>query len=478
MAPTTRRAAAAASQQDQSSQDDSVAAPKSKAGKAQPTGNEAPLSFFRYQLAPFALVTVLPALILLIVHTMMDPTLEASLLALFQALLTSQGRQEIFSRVLRPPATLEEVAVLACFFGFQLVMLTNLPGPMFNGPRAPSGHVPRYRENGLLHFAITLGMYYLVTHRLGLLTPGWVYDHIYEVMQILNIFGLVVSTVLYFKGLHAPSTPDCGSSGNLFLDFYWGTELYPRIGGIDLKQLLICRGGMVLWCLFAVSFLEKQAVFAGGWDHVNKGQLVSVSLCTIYIAKFFYWEKWYLHAADIAVDRFGYMLVWGTICFMPLIHTLQNLYLVDHAGIPLADWQAVLIFLGGITCTFLNWDSDTQRHRVRSANGDCLVWGSKPRIIWAEYTTADGKHHKNILLASGYNGLSRHFHYLPDIIQLILYALPAGFSRFLPWTYCFYLSYLLIDRTWRIDDKCLAKYGDAYKEYMKLVPYRLIPGVW
>jgi 7-dehydrocholesterol reductase len=329
----------------------------------------------------------------------------------------------------------------------------------------------------LLHFFVTVVTYLLVTQKLGLLSPGYVYDHLQPIMQILNGFGLILSTVLYFKGLRNPSTADSGSSGNLFLDFYWGTELYPRIAGVDLKQLFICRGGMVLWGIFAVSFLEKHAESVG-WDNVKKGQLFSVTLAVIYIAKFFFWERWYLHAADIAVDRFGWMLVWGTLCFMPLIHTLQNLYLVTHPGLDLADWQCALIFVGGITCTFLNWDSDTQRHRVRTAKGDCLVWGKKPTIIWATYTTGDGKTHKNLLLASGYNGLSRHFHYFPDIIQLVLYALPAGFSRFLPWTYCAYLTLLLVDRTWRIDDKCLAKYGDAYKKYMEMVPYRLIPYVW
>ncbi|KAI9033381.1 sterol delta-7-reductase [Hyaloraphidium curvatum] len=447
----------------------------SKSHAAPPSTNAA-MGFVRYFIGPLVLVTLLPGVILLVVYAMKE--LDGSIVALGSAMLDSGRRGAVLDRILSPPATLEELKVLAGFFLFQLAALNILPGPMFNGPTAPSGHTPSYRDNGLLHFAITLGAYYAVTRPLGLLEPGWVYDHIFEVMQILNLFGLAVSTVLYFKGLHYPSTKDSGTSGSFFLDFYWGTELYPRIAGVDLKQFLICRGGMVLWCLFAIGFLEKQVVLAGGWEHANRGQLVSVALAVIYIAKFFYWERWYLHAADIAVDRFGFMLVWGTLCFMPLIHTLQNFYLVTHRGLPLTDAQCNLIFVAGLICTFLNYDSDTQRHRVRSANGDCLVWGRKPVIIVADYVTADGKRRKNLLLCSGYNGLSRHFHYLPDIIQLVLYALPAGFERILPWTYAIYLTSLLVDRTWRIDDKCLAKYGQAYEQYMKLVPYRLIPYVW
>jgi hypothetical protein len=43
---------------------------------------------------------------------------------------------------------------------------------------------------------------------------------------------------------------------------------------------------------------------AGGcyWSWLPNRQLVSASLMVVHIAKFFYWEKWYLHAADIQVS--------------------------------------------------------------------------------------------------------------------------------------------------------------------------------
>ena len=70
------------------------------------------------------------------------------------------------------------------------------------------------------------------------------------------------------------------------------------------------------------------------------GQAVSVTLMTVYIAKFFWWERWYMHAADIQVDRLGFMMCWGPICFMPLVHTLQNLFMVRH-GTPFANFTTV-----------------------------------------------------------------------------------------------------------------------------------------
>ena len=41
-----------------------------------------------------------------------------------------------------------------------------------------------------------------------------------------------------------------------------------------------------------------------------------------------------------------------------------------------------------------------------------------------------------------------------------------------------YLTALLVDRTYRIDLRCAAKYGAAWERYCALVPHRLIPGVW
>ena len=77
-----------------------------------------------------------------------------------------------------------------------------------------------------------------------------------------------------------------------------------------------------------------------------------------------------------------------------------------------------------------------------------------------------------------YNGLARHFHYLPDIVNLALYCAPAGFSHLLPHTYFLYLTALLLDRTGRIDRRCRDKYGDAWTRYCAMVPHKLIPGVW
>jgi 7-dehydrocholesterol reductase len=46
------------------------------------------------------------------------------------------------------------------------------------------------------------------------------------------------------------------------------------------------------------------------------------------------------------------------------------------------------------------------------ANGKDLIWGQPPKAIEATYLSK-GKQRTSLLLASGWWGISRHFHYIP-----------------------------------------------------------------
>ena len=380
------------------------------------------------------------------------------------------------------------VKFLLVFTGVQLLLYKFVPGARFNGPQTENGHVPKYCDNGLVCFLMTNIIFYFLVVQMEIFPVTFIYDELIPLLTLLNFSSLVLCVFLYLKGLFFPSTQDHGSCGNFAIDMYWGTELYPQFLGIDLKQFVICRMGMVLWYFFAVSFffaaerdLRSKVSEPDYYGNIN-GQFASVALMSIYVFKFFCWEKWYLHAADIQVDRFGFMLCWGTLAFMPCIHTLQNLFMV-HNHTHMSNNVMCLYLIVGNTMTYLNYDSDTQRHKIRSKIEKCgpkgvVVWGKPVNYILAKYKTNDGEVHTSVLSVSGYNGLARHFHYLPDIINLFLYCSPAGFTNILPYMYFLYLTILLLDRTYRIDERCLQKYGNYWREYCAQVPYKLIPGLW
>ncbi|KAK1569492.1 ergosterol biosynthesis ERG4/ERG24, partial [Colletotrichum navitas] len=117
------------------------------------------------------------------------------------------------------------------------------------------------------------------------------------------------------------------------------------------------------------------------------------------------------------------------------------------------------------------------------------------------------------LLTGGWWGKSRHINYLGDWIQGQPFCLPTGIAGYqslsagsvssavpgvftmldgqevaqgaargwgIVFTY-FYLLYfgvLLIHREMRDDAACAEKYGDDWKEYKRLVRWRILPGVY
>jgi 7-dehydrocholesterol reductase len=115
---------------------------------------------------------------------------------------------------------------------------------------------------------------------------------------------------------------------------------------------------------------------------------------------------------------------------------------------------------------------------VRETQGKTMVWGRAPEIIRARYNTADGGEHESLLLASGWWGIARHFHYVPEITLALAWSLPAGFTHFVPYFYVTFLTILLTDRATRDDKRCRKKYGAYWDEYCRRVPWKIVPGLY
>lgn len=88
------------------------------------------------------------------------------------------------------------------------------------------------------------------------------------------------------------------------------------------------------------------------------------------------------------------------------------------------------------------------------------------------------------ILVSGWWGLSRHINYLGEIVQAVAVALPGCLVAqspllcLVPLLYPLYYLLLFVPRQVDDDAVCRAKYGAVWDEYVKLVPYRICPGVW
>jgi 7-dehydrocholesterol reductase len=361
------------------------------------------------------------------------------------------------------------------FIIYAIVMTALLPGKKYNGPITDSGHIPIYYDNGFIYYLVSLMIFAVLTIVLKLngLTPTYIYDHFEEFLSTVNTFAFLLCFTVMLKGKYLPSTDDHRSSTNWLTDFYRGIELYPRVCNIDIKLITNCRYGMLSWALLCVIFCLKAFELYGYTD----SSLVTCVLTLVYLTKFFWWESGYMKTMDIIVDRAGFYLCWGCLVWVSGLYTLPSYFLVTHP-IQLGPFLTLSILILGLLSIYINYDCDRQKLDVRAANGQCTIWGKPARIIRAKYRLLNGYQSESILIASGYWNLSRHFHYIPELSLAFLWSCPCGFNYVLPYIYFIFLFVLLMHRAHRDDQKCTNKYGTAWQQYCKLVPWKIWPGLY
>lgn len=379
--------------------------------------------------------------------------------------------------------------------------------PVKYGPITPKGARPDYIDNGMAHCFIFTTVFFALSDfskvfglqeyfsTVGMFELRIVFDLFPSIVLSLNVFGLIFCLFLFFKGSIAPSGPDNGSSGNgVIFDYYWGMELYPRIYGVDVKRFVNCRFSMTFWMLAGVCYLAATIGPDGAtsWNDIKPGLFYTALSQFIYLVKFFKWEIGYMRSIDIIVDRAGFYETWGCLVWVPSVYTLHSRLLVNSPN--QHSWTSAgwIFFVGTVGGVLLNFWADSQRQWFREADGKISIWGSPASAVRCKYTVRDSSSGKlvqreSLLLASGFWGTARHFQYLFELMAAWSWCLLAtNFSGeeedssngFLPLFYAVFLTILLIHRADRDEEKCLKKYGDGYRRYMELVPYKIIPGVY
>jgi 7-dehydrocholesterol reductase len=430
------------------------------------------MKFLRNNMGPLSLIVVCPPAAILFWYTAVN--LNGSFQALFNLFIKKGVISTIFS-IWSPVffGSKEAWMIISVFALFQLALMKLLPGKKVFGPVTKTGYSPEYKENGPLSFFVTLITYITCSVGLNWFSPTIIYDHFGQILGALCFFSFLFCFFLYFKGRYYPSTKDHSHTGNFIFDYYWGTELYPSILGWNIKQFTNCRFGMMAWPLICISFAFAQAKYFT----LSNSMLVSVGLQLIYVTKFFFWEKGYLRSLDIMHDRAGFYICWGCLVWVPSVYTSPALYLVNHSN-QLNPYIATTIFALGAIFILMNYFADRQRQLFREKNGDILIFGKKPNYTKATYKTEDGVERQSLLLASGFWGVARHFHYIPELLGALFWALPALFVSFYPYFYFCFLCILLFDRAVRDDERCLKKYNEGWKEHCRKVPYKIIPLIY
>ncbi|XP_065385488.1 delta(14)-sterol reductase TM7SF2 isoform X5 [Macaca fascicularis] len=243
---------------------------------------------------------------------------------------------------------------------------------------------------------------------------------------VATLTAFIFSLFLYMKAQVAPvsALAPGGISGNPIYDFFLGRELNPRICFFDFKYFCELRPGLI------------------GWEAI-------------------------LTTMDITHDGFGFMLAFGDIAWVPFTYSLQAQFLLRHPqplGLPMASAICLINAIG----YYIFRGANSQKNTFRKNPSD-------PRVAGLEtISTATGRK----LLVSGWWGMVRHPNYLGDLIMALAWSLPCGVSHLLPYFYLLYFTALLVHREARDERQCLQKYGLAWQEYCRRVPYRIVPYIY
>ena len=162
-------------------------------------------------------------------------------------------------------------------------------------------------------------------------------------------------------------------------------------------------------------------------------------------------------------------------CWVPGFYTLSSIYLADRP-FELSVCQVIGYLSVGLISIYVNYEVDYQKVLTRNSPRS-KIWGKQIKTLQVG---------NSIFCLSGWWGVSRHFHYISELLACLSWALPCGFDfnkiyelkTWLPYAYFIYLFILLFHRIYRDEQKCEKKYGVGYEQYKKLVPYRLIPYIF
>ncbi|CAK9207700.1 unnamed protein product [Sphagnum jensenii] len=375
---------------------------------------------------------------------------------------TAKLRSSVEACPLLGPPSISMLEVLVGYLGVVALLGVVLPGPSIAGAALEDKSRLTYKCNGLASLVVLIAGLG-VGIRTGHILPTVVAENGGQLCSTTLAFCLVMSVFVYLKGyLSQSKTASLRShvTGNILHDWWFGVQLNPDFLGLDLKFFWI-RTGMLGWFLINLSVAAKQFQNQGS---LSLSMALYQAFSAIYVLDYFWHEEAMTSTWDIIAEKFGFMLIFGDVVFIPFTFSIQGWWLLSHS-VKISKIAAALnlcIFLFGFA---IFRGANKQKHKFKQ-DSKVVIWGQTAKVIGGR------------LLASGYWGVARHCNYLGDILVAFSFSLPCGMSSPVPYFYPAYLFTLLIWRERRDEARCCEKYREVWQEYCKAVPWRIFPGIY
>jgi len=323
-----------------------------------------------------------------------------------------------------------------------------------------TGKPYRYRLNGLIVYWLTVSLW-VVACSSGLLAWDFFWTTRWESLAGACIVGLAFTAWIV---LQAPPT-----GKGLLADLFLGRLENPQWlnGRVDAKMWLYLVGATMLGLNIYSFAMHHIRTFP---DDPSPGVLLYASLFTFFLTEYLFFERVHLYTYDFLAERVGFKLGWGCLLFYPFFYAIGLWSLADA---PNPKGSSVLLVVAGVLF-FLGWilarGANMQKYAFKRDPSAMFLGVIAPRVL------SDGDKR---LLASGFWGLARHVNYLGELLMATGLTLSLGSpGAFTPWLYPLYYVVLLVPRQIDDDRRCEQKYKALWVEYVRRVPYRIIPGIY
>ncbi|MBT9559590.1 MAG: DUF1295 domain-containing protein [Myxococcales bacterium] len=328
-----------------------------------------------------------------------------------------------------------------------------------------TGQPLRYRLNGLLVYAFTVGLWAAVC------SAGWLPWDFLWTTRWEGLAGACVLGLLFTAAVVLPAPP---TGKPLLADLFLGRlenpqlEIRPWLGGrVDAKMWLYLVGATQLGLNLYSFAMHHRLLYP---DAPSFGVTLYVTLFSFFLCEYLFFERVHLYTYDFVAERVGFKLGWGCLLFYPYFYGVG---LWSVAELPSPE-RSTLWHVAAAVVFFAGWSL------ARGANMQKFTFKRFPTtrfLGWIDpEVVTDGQRQ---LLVSGFWRVSRHVNYLGEILMATGLTLALGHPEvWTTWLYPAYYVALLFPRERDDDRRCAAKYGPLWKTYCERVPYRIIPGIY
>ncbi|MCJ1392742.1 C-24(28) sterol reductase [Xylographa bjoerkii] len=372
------------------------------------------------------------------------------------------------------------VAIYWTFFIFEAACYLYLPGVMTKGKPLPheGGKQLDYYCSAVWSFYVTI-LVMGALHLSGLFKLYTLIDEFGPLMSVAIISGYVLSIIEYVSAIYRGA--EHRMTGYPVYDFFMGAELNPRILGLlDFKMFFEVR--IPWYILFLISCGAAARQYEQfGW--------ISGEIAFLVMAHFLYanacskGEELIVTTWDMYYEKLGFMLTFWNLAGVPLSYCHCSIYLANHAP-SVYHWNRPALAVFFISYLFVYWVWDTansQKNQFRhEERGNLKFRRTFPQLPWRHIknpktikTSTDDS-----LFVDGWYAYARKIHYTCDLFFAVSWALITGFRSPFPWFYPMFFSIMIVHRAIRDIQKCQLKYGEAWQEYTRRVPYLFIPYVF